>query len=694
MPRRIYPYGLFRYTLVLALLRIPLYGAGMRAALMILLLPALACTDTLGEVTTKPLPQPDPYPPKFGESARSPRIANYRIEARFDAKEHRISATERLTWKNTGQSPVTMLPFHLYMNAFKNEESIFMSESGGRHRSARATSSGWGWIEVSTLKVGGIDATARLIYPHTPDETVVHVPLEQPVLPGATIEVDVDFEVQLPEVFARTGYKGAFTMVGQWFPKIGVLVGEPGQETWHCKPFHLNSEFFADFGTYDVTLTVPQTHVIAATGVLAKAVDNEDGTRTLTYRAEDVHDFAWMADPYMKVMSAQADTDNGAVEVRVYYREPQEAFARRHLHAGVGAIEHFSRLFYTYPWPLMSVIDPPPDAAGGAGGMEYPTLVTTAGDSVFMRPGMYMPEGVTVHEIGHNWFQGILASNEVDEAWMDEGVNEYADGLVMDALYGEGTSSMSWMGLYADYQAIKQAAPPMPSALPVPIATHSYKFPDFGSYASASYNKTSLALRTLEHVVGTEQFRYAMREYAHRFAFRHPTGADLFATLEEKLGRDLDWFIEPAFHGLSAANYTIRDIDCKKAHKPRGVFGRGEERKVIGKDEAPETDQWLCDIVVSSLGRIQAPTQVLIEYTDGTSVTKDWHPSDEEPWQRFQVESKSPVSRVTIDPHRKLLISDQPLDQHERHEPESAGARRAAARVHFWAQTAMQVFGL
>src|SRR6185503_10647150 len=111
--------------------------------------------------------------------------------------------------------------------------------------------------------------------------------------------------------------------------------------------------------------------------------DNPDGTRVLTYRAEDVHDFAWMIDPYMTFIKGVTKVDGRDVEVRVYHRAAQADFAARHLQAAIGTIEQMSQLFVAYPWTMMSVIDPPPDAASGAGGMEYPTLVTTAGDSVF-----------------------------------------------------------------------------------------------------------------------------------------------------------------------------------------------------------------------------------------------------------------------------------------------------------------------
>ena len=401
------------------------------------------------------------------------------------------------------------------------------------------------------------------------DESVVELPLAQPVPPGGTVEVAFKFTAQLPEVFARTGYKGDFHLIGQWFPKIGVRVGPPGAERWECQPFHVNTEFFADFGTYDVTLTVPTTHTVAATGVLTNAVDAGGGMRTLTYHAEDVHDFVWMADPYMEVMSGQAKLDDGTVEVRVYHRPEQRDFARRHLEAAVGAIEKFSAMFVPYPWPIMSVVDPPVDAAAGAGGMEYPTLVTTSGDSVFARPGMRIPEYVTVHEVGHNWFQGLLASNEAEEAWLDEGVNEWADVRVMAAIYGQRSSVLDWMGWQAELGALRHAADSEAGDNPSPVATAAYAFVDNAAYGEATYTTTMRALQTLEHTVGSQRFAAAMKVYAKTFAFRHPTGRDLFATLGAELGQDLTWFFGPAFHEVGGLRLALRHADCRTAARAR-----------------------------------------------------------------------------------------------------------------------------
>ncbi|HEX3482412.1 MAG TPA: M1 family metallopeptidase [Kofleriaceae bacterium] len=655
-----------------------------------------ACSRDRGAPRPRPMPKIDAGPAlRGGGPARSSRIASYKIEATLDPVHHQVEASETLTWTNTGQSAVDTLAFHLYLNAFKNEQSLFMRSSHGESRSARASDTGWGYIEVHSVRVAGIDLTGKLQLPAAAgtDQTVIELPLAQPVEPGATIEVAFTFTDQLPEVFARTGYKGDFHMIAQWFPKIGVRVGAPGAERWECQPLHANTEFFADFGTYDVALTVPSTHTVAATGVLTNVIDAPHGMRTLTYHAEDVHDFAWMADPYMEVITGQAHlADGGSVEVRVYHRHEQRSFARRHLEAGIGAIEKFSAMFLPYPWPIMSIIDPPPDAADGAGGMEYPTLVTTAGDSVFARPGIRLPEYATVHEVGHNWFQGMLASNEAEEAWLDEGVNEWADAHAMAEIYGPRGSLVDWMGWQAELSAMFRANDV--SRLPVPsaIATAAYAFVDAGAYAEASYAMTARALATLEHTVGSQRFMAAMKTYARTFAFHHPTGRDLFATLGHELDQDLGWYFGPVFHEVGQLELARRSAKCWPAHEPRGVFGDGSARKTRTEIEAPATGNWTCEVVVQNTGVIHVPVDIELRFADGSTKQLRWDDRGNGNWERFVVERSSRLTEVWIDPEGKIAL-DNPTGHHYRLAGDGSAALRASAWFGWFTQTVMQIVG-
>jgi hypothetical protein len=659
---------------------------------LIAALAVTACGHDYGPPRVKPMPPIDHNPALRGGGApKSPRIANYKIDAKLDATRHQIQATETLTWTNTGASAVDTMPFHLYMNAFKNESSLFMQTTRGEMRGAHASDSAWGWIQIDSMQIGGVEQVSRLKFPNLPDETVVELPLAQSVQPGQTIEIAFKFSEQLPEVFARSGYKGEFNMVGQWFPKIGVRVGPPGAERWECHPHTAFTEFFADFGTYDVTLTVPSTHVVAATGVLVAASESPGGTRSLTYHAEDVHDFAWMADPYMMMKSGKAVLEDGPVIVRVYYRPEQEAFATRHLQAAIGAIEKFSADFVPYPWSIMSVVDPPVDAAAGAGGMEYPTLVTTAGDSVFDRPGMHLAEYVTVHEVGHNWFQGMLASNEPVEAWMDEGVNEWADAHVMADLYGARTSLIDWLGFQAEDEALRGAVGVDPANLPSPIATAAYAFVDSENYGQATYDGTMRGLTTLERLVGTSKFMAAMKTYAHTWAFKHPTGRDLFAVLQKELDQNLDWFFQPVFEEVGGMRLSVRSASCRPAHQPRG-WTDGPQKKVVTETEAPDTGSQVCEVVVQNTGVVHVPLDIELRFADGSAQREHWDDRGQGAWERFTVEHSSKLVVVRLDPDNKITL-DIPIQHQYRLDGDGAASLRAAARMASWTQTLMQLVG-
>lgn len=670
----------------------------------------LGCGPDHGPPRVRALPQPDKSPAlRGGEPPKSPRNASYKIAVALDVARHTLTANQTLTWTNTSQSAVSVLPFHLYLNGFKNDNTVFMRSARGEVRRAKApTDGGWGYIDVDAITVNGV-AAAKTAWRHTgADETVAELALTQPLPPGATVEVGMAFTAQLPHVFARTGYHDEFHLVGQWFPKIGVLVGPAGAEHWECHQFHVNTEFFADFGVYDVTITVPSTYVVAATGVLANAVEAAGGTRSFTYHAEDVHDFAWMADPYMEVMTRQAKVGTGptdTVDVRVWYRAAQRHYASRHLEAGVKTIEKFSEWFVPYPWPVMTIIDPPVEAADGAGGMEYPTFVTTAGDTVFARRGLPLPEFVTVHEVGHNWFGGILASNEAEEAWLDEGINEWADAKLMVALSANGAraSGIDWMGWQADYAALRLAIDRDPDVVPAPIATAAAAFPDRTSFGLATYANTLRALRTLEQHVGATKFAAAMKVYATKFAFKHPTGKDLFDTLTAELG-DLSWYFGPAFHEVGDSALKIRSASCAQAHQPRGVFdvktdvkdgktdGSAGTRTQLGAQEAPLIGSYVCEVIVANTGTIHVPVDIELRFGDGTTQRMRWDDRGAGNWERFTVERSMPLVEVVLDPDGKIAHGSL-VDRRYRLVGDGSAALRAGSWFATFAQTLMQLVG-
>ena len=233
----------------------------------------------------------------------STRVVAYEIGAKLDPAKHLITATETLTYHNLTGKPQQTFPFHLYLNAFQ-PQSTFMTEVRLSGTRGTGPDSEWdpkhyGSITVDKFEVEGMgDLTGKMefIQPddhNTNDHTVFQVTLPQPIAPGASVQFRMTFHDQLPKVVERTGYAHDFDMVGQWFPKVGVW----WKNAWNCHQFHATTEFFADFGTFDVKITLPQNEIVGAGGDLVSSINNSDGTKTLTYHSEDVHDFSWTASP-------------------------------------------------------------------------------------------------------------------------------------------------------------------------------------------------------------------------------------------------------------------------------------------------------------------------------------------------------------------------------------------------------------
>src|SRR6185436_4548308 len=221
----------------------------------------------------------------------------------LDPRTRLLTGDERLTWRNPAAIPAAALRFHLYYNAWRDTASSWMRErslAAGDPDAAARRDSDWGSIDITSVRLGdGTDVTGRLRYiapddGNADDRTVAEVPLERAVAPGETIDLRIAWTSHVPRTFARTGAIGNYFFLAQWFPKIGVL--EDGG--WNCHQFHLTTEFFADFGSYDVRLTVPSGWVVGATGVERERRDSGDGTTTHRFQQDDVHDFAWTTSPH------------------------------------------------------------------------------------------------------------------------------------------------------------------------------------------------------------------------------------------------------------------------------------------------------------------------------------------------------------------------------------------------------------
>ncbi|HEX8655912.1 MAG TPA: M1 family metallopeptidase, partial [Hymenobacter sp.] len=443
------------------------------------------------------------------------------------------------------------LQFHLYLNAFKNSRSTFMRESDvelWNVDSDESEGDNWGWTDIKSLRVrngaGAVeDLTPSIEFIHPDDDnqddqSVIRVPLRQPVRPGASVTVEIQFEAKLPMIFARTGFAGRapadrYFLVGQWFPKIGVYeaAGQryAKQGQWNCHQFHANSEFYADYGVYDVAITVPQPYVVGATGLLAGEKRNANGTKTLRFHAEDVVDFAWTASPRFLTEESQWQH----VRIKLLLQPEHAAQAGRYFAAAKAALAYFDQHLGRYPYPNLTIVDPPVYGSG-SGGMEYPTFVT--GGSVWNLPkGIKATEGVTIHELGHQYFMGLLASNEFEEPWLDEGFNQYFEGRVMNHRYGPQTSAVNvWGFRIGNIESNRIGYVGMNNPKVAENFRYSWQFPaELGAYGSLTYYKTATWLATLEGLVGRPVMDEIMQTYFARWKFKHPCARDFIAVANE-----------------------------------------------------------------------------------------------------------------------------------------------------------------
>lgn len=594
----------------------------------------------------------------------SDRVVAYRIDAKLDPARKIVVASEVLTYHNRTGQPLDVFPFHLYLNAFQ-PKSTFFRETHRDNPDFEWKEKHHGSIEVKSLEVVGFGDLTKQIEFIQPDDanpddrTVFQVRLPRPVPPGADVEFRIAFEARLPAVLARTGYKRDFFMVVQWFPKIGVW----WQGAWNCHQFHRTTEFFADFGTYEVNLTLPQHFVVGATGVQTGRTAHPDGTVTLSYHAEDVHDFAWTADPNFRVVEDSLTGSSGPVRIVLLMQPGHLAQAPRYLQALKGTMKLFDAWFGPYPYSQITVVDPPHGGLA-AGGMEYPMLIT-AGTTWWMPIGLRFTEAVTEHEFGHQYWYGIVANNEFEDAWLDEGINTYVETKVMAALYGKDRSILDLWGLTAgdvavnrlQYRALADTDPMVRSA---------YAFMSGGAYGTVTYAKTATVLNTLEGLIGEETLRRALHTYFTRYRFTHPTEEDFLKTIEEVAGQDLRWFFEQAVYGTQVLDFAVRRLHSDRADWYLENPPPEEKGKTLYRST----------VLLHRKGEFIFPVEVEIKFDDNQTVRERWDGRDR--WVRFTYEKPARVSSVEIDPDHKVWLDRDLLNNSRTREPRRAATRKLA----------------
>ncbi|HVI11128.1 MAG TPA: M1 family metallopeptidase [Candidatus Binatia bacterium] len=601
----------------------------------------------------------------------SERIVHYEIDAHYDAVKHVVDATEILTYHNVTGQALDHFPFHLYQNAFQ-PKATWVTEAklmGSRDQSyAKWEDKDYSSEEIKSLEVVGQgDLTAKLHYispddGNKDDKTVIDLPVNKPVPSGEYVQFKIAFQTKFPEAQARSGYTKDFVLGGQWFPKVGVF----WHGAWNCHQYHNTTEFFADFGVYDVKLTLPQNEIVGASGVRTGETRNSDGTQTLTYHGDDIHDFAWTASPRYRVQEAVYQGQMGPVNMRLLMQPEHWNQADRHEKILRQSLEHFERWYGPYPYKTITLVDPV--AGSPAEGMEYPTFIT-GGTAWWVPKGEHEVEIVVEHEFGHQYWYGMVATNEFEDAWMDEGINSYTEVKVMDDVLGRDKSVLDFAGITAGEREAQRMFFTSVDDLD-PMAKNAYDYYNSNSYGGITYGKTASVLLTLESVIGEDTMQKAMHAYFMKYRFTHPSKEDFLKTIEEVSGQNLRWYFNQAVYGTQVMDYKVLRTESLPVNWYEEKKDKSDEKNTVYRSYV-----WL-----QRKGEFVMPADVEIKFDNGDKLREHWDGVDR--WARFgPYEKKAKIVSAELDPDHRIQIDHNNFDNSYVDEANKAPARKV---TNYW----------
>ena len=610
----------------------------------------------------------------------SPRTASYSIRAELDASNHRLVASERILWKNTTANEAAEASFHLYLNAFMNNRSTFMVEAGDNWPWMNAGAGSWGYCRVQEIYqiAGGKKYPLAQEFPPGEDRTVMKVRLARPVPPGGAALFEVSFDCQLPRIIARSGYAGSYHLVGQWFPKLGVFEGERG---WNCHPYHANSEFFSDFGSYYVEVTLPTGYVVGASGI--EVGRRISGSRqTVTFLAEDVTDFAWAASPDFKVVKERWEGSGREVNLIFLMQQGNVRQVDRYISPLKGALTWLSDKVYPYPYPQITVVDPS-NSGRASGGMEYEMFFTAGLSPLDLRSERW-PEVTVIHELCHSYWRGMSANNEFEEAWLDEGFASYCEARISETLYGDTSIIDGLLGIrYGGARAQRMGYIGMDSL--DPVVRKSWEYSSSRSYFSTSYAKAALVLETLEKRVGRPAMDRLLREFFDRAKFSHPTTADFIRVCKEVLGNWSDAFLRPLLYGTGTVDFSVAWVRQLPVREESGFFFKGGRLTSSGesvsraKKGASKDDGVVkSEILIKREGELLFPVEVVVRFENGSKKVETWDGSGA--WKRFSYVG-SRVSSVEVDPSNRIPIEKRKLNNTWSEKPQKLPASGLQGRA-------------
>jgi hypothetical protein len=605
-----------------------------------------------------------------------------------------VTGTMQAYWVNMSDDIVPDIQMHLYINAFKNKSTTLNREMGVQDQIKEPEAGHIEIIKFTDRSGNDLLPSLKYISPddgNVSDQTVADITLPKPAMPGDTVFINAEFVTKLPNLTRRTGYKDDFYFVAQWFPKFGVYENAGMRYAlkgaWNCHQFHANSEFYSNHSLYNVTITLPKKFVVGSGGLLIKTDSSENGnSKTLTYRAEDIVDFAWTAWPdYVKFTDKWEN-----VNITLLLPLEREDQVKRQFASVKYALEYYSKNVGPYPWPYLTIVDPPAKGAP-SGGMEYTTIFTST--SSYMMPRfIHMPEMVTIHEFGHAYFMGILASNEAEEPWLDEGVNSFWEERIVDHYYGEnsGMIDLPWFKL-ADKSIGRLSYVHSEGRQLVSNKEFSWNYPH-GTYDMMSYEKTATWLYTLMGIVGEETTNEIFREYYRKWAFRHPSGKDFVNVANEvvtringnKFGPDMNWFFDQTVFGTSLCDYKALSLTNVLTKSP------SDTTDTKGKDKKEHI--FKSRVELERAGDMILPVEVLIHFYNGDEIHENWDGKSR--LKDYEFSGTRKIEWVKIDPEFKIRMDINYINNSITDNPDMVPVRKLNNRLVTFMEFFINIFSL
>ena len=527
--------------------------------------------------------------------------ADYKMEVSMDVKNYQYKGKQELVYTNNSPDTLRKVFYHLFPNAFQPGSEMdarlhFIKDPDGRMVNKVKGADGKdvkqsrietlkpneiGFLKINNLKQDGVLAQTRV------SGTILEVTLAKPILPNSKSTFTLDFDGQVPVQVRRSGRnnsEGVELSMSQWYPKLA----EFDFEGWHADPY-IAREFHGVWGNFDVKITIDKEYTIGGSGYLQDKNEighgYEDAGVTVTYPkkaktltwhfiAPNVHDFTWAADKEYTHDIVKGPND---VDLHFFYKNNPKTTANwKQLEPlMVKVMEYYNHRVGQYPYKQYSFIQ------GGDGGMEYAMCTLMLGNGTL--EGIL---GTATHELGHSWFQHILASNESKHPWMDEGFTTYIEDSALNELKGDKKEVNPFKGNYAAYYQLVQSGKEQPQT------THGDRYDENRPYSISSYVKGSIFLSQLEYVIGKENLDATLKRYFNDFKFKHPTPNDIKRSAERVSGAELDWYLIDWAQTANTIDYGIKDV----------------------AENAGKTT-----VTLERIGRMPMPIDLKVEYTDGTS---------------------------------------------------------------------------